>query len=170
MLNEVMYMLVPKMCLMASFYFQRLAWKIYLCIFFSNEHQIDICPSLVISLTFALVLQDISIQGETPLMWPLWLRAAVPGNISLYVVIYYEMGDVSSVMRYRTLRMHYNLQVWTWIWKMEILLWFVFLVFYDLNPNGSLRPYQTSGASNGKYWMDLLLDRNMDTVLYKSVI
>ncbi|KAG8648726.1 trafficking protein particle complex subunit 8 isoform X2 [Manihot esculenta] len=55
--------------------------------------------------------EDIQINQEKPLSWPLWLRAAVPGTISLYIVIYYEMGDASSVMRYRTLRMHYNLQV-----------------------------------------------------------
>lgn len=55
--------------------------------------------------------EDLSVQGENPLLWPLWFRAAVPGNISLLVVIYYEMGDLSSAMRYRILRMHYNLQV-----------------------------------------------------------
>ncbi|XP_073261394.1 uncharacterized protein [Populus alba] len=55
--------------------------------------------------------EDLSVQGENPLLWPLWFRAAVPGNISLQVVIYYEMGDLSSAMRYRILRMHYNLQV-----------------------------------------------------------
>ncbi|XP_068342385.1 uncharacterized protein [Pyrus communis] len=59
----------------------------------------------------ALFLEDTIIQGETPLLWPLWFRAAAPGNISLYITIYYEMGDTSSSMRYRTLRMHYNLQV-----------------------------------------------------------
>lgn len=57
------------------------------------------------------VFQDTLIQGETPLLWPVWLRAAVPGDINLYMTIYYEVGDTSSVMRYRTLRMHYNLQV-----------------------------------------------------------
>lgn len=55
--------------------------------------------------------EDVSIQGETPLLWSLWFRAAVPGNISLYMTIYYEMEDMSSTMRYRTLRMHYNFQV-----------------------------------------------------------
>ncbi|KAL5739887.1 hypothetical protein ACOSQ2_029067 [Xanthoceras sorbifolium] len=55
--------------------------------------------------------EDISIHGETPLSWPLWLHAAVPGNISLYITIYYEMGDLSSIIKYRTLRMHYNLQI-----------------------------------------------------------
>ncbi|XP_068308297.1 uncharacterized protein [Pyrus communis] len=55
--------------------------------------------------------EDTIIQGETPLSWPLWFRAAVPGNISLYITIYYEMSDISSTMRFRTLRMHYNLQV-----------------------------------------------------------
>lgn len=55
--------------------------------------------------------EDISIQGETPLLWPLWFRAAVPGKIPLSITIYYEMGDVSSDIKYRLLRMHYNLQV-----------------------------------------------------------
>ncbi|ESR43290.1 hypothetical protein CICLE_v10010925mg [Citrus x clementina] len=55
--------------------------------------------------------EGISIQGETPLLWPLWYRAAVPGKISLSITIYYEMGDVSSVIKYRLLRMHYNLEV-----------------------------------------------------------
>ncbi|XWS66568.1 hypothetical protein CRYUN_Cryun05aG0210700 [Craigia yunnanensis] len=55
--------------------------------------------------------EDISVQEETSLSWPLWFHAAVPGNISLYITIYYEMEDVSSIMKYRTLRMHYNLQV-----------------------------------------------------------
>ncbi|XWS56080.1 hypothetical protein CRYUN_Cryun09bG0055900 [Craigia yunnanensis] len=55
--------------------------------------------------------EDISVQEETSLSWPLWFHAAVAGNISLYITIYYEMEDVSSIMKYRTLRMHYNLQV-----------------------------------------------------------
>ncbi|CAN1277707.1 Trafficking protein particle complex subunit 8 [Linum perenne] len=58
-----------------------------------------------------LILQDVAIQGDKPLLWPLWLHAAVPGNVPLYVIIYYEMVDTSSVMKYRTLRLHYNLQV-----------------------------------------------------------
>ncbi|XP_057438916.1 uncharacterized protein LOC130730816 isoform X2 [Lotus japonicus] len=52
-----------------------------------------------------------SVQGETPLLWPLWFRAAVPGDISLYMSIYYEVGDTSSVIKYRTLRLHCNVQV-----------------------------------------------------------
>ncbi|GAB4857152.1 hypothetical protein Ancab_015062 [Ancistrocladus abbreviatus] len=55
--------------------------------------------------------EDLVIQGQEPLLWPLWLRAAVPGPISLHITIYYEMGDVSTIMRYRTLRMSYNLEV-----------------------------------------------------------
>ncbi|XP_062112412.1 uncharacterized protein LOC133823584 isoform X4 [Humulus lupulus] len=55
--------------------------------------------------------EDTIIKGETPLLWPLWFRAAVPGNISLYITIYYEIEDTSSTMRYRTLAMHHNLQV-----------------------------------------------------------
>lgn len=55
--------------------------------------------------------QGTSVQGETPFLWPLWFRAAVPGDISLYMSVYYEIGDISSVIRYRTLRLHYNVQV-----------------------------------------------------------
>ncbi|PPE01630.1 hypothetical protein GOBAR_DD01347 [Gossypium barbadense] len=52
--------------------------------------------------------EDISVQEETSLSWPLWFHAAVPGNISLYITVYYEMENVSSIMKFRTLRMHYN--------------------------------------------------------------
>ncbi|KAL6988129.1 hypothetical protein U1Q18_013876 [Sarracenia purpurea var. burkii] len=55
--------------------------------------------------------EDTVIHGETPFIWPLWLRAASHGNISLYITLYYEMGDTSTVMKYRTLRVHYNLEV-----------------------------------------------------------
>lgn len=48
---------------------------------------------------------------EKPLMWPLWFRAAVAGNVSLYITIYYEMEDKSTLITYRTLRMHYDLEV-----------------------------------------------------------
>ncbi|XP_059462278.1 uncharacterized protein LOC132191337 isoform X3 [Corylus avellana] len=64
-----------------------------------------------LSQTVFLFPKDTSIQGKTPLLWPLWLRAAVPGYISLYITVYYEMGDISSIIKYRTLRMHYDLQV-----------------------------------------------------------
>ncbi|XP_058003343.1 uncharacterized protein LOC110666076 isoform X2 [Hevea brasiliensis] len=78
----------------------------------TNVEQTDVpADSKKVSHGVFLFPEDISIEGERPLLWPLWLRAAVPGTISLYIVIYYEMGDASSVMRYRTLRMHYNLQV-----------------------------------------------------------
>ncbi|PPS06269.1 hypothetical protein GOBAR_AA14378 [Gossypium barbadense] len=55
--------------------------------------------------------EDISVQEETSLSWPLWFHAAVPGHVSLYITVYYEMENVSSIMKFRTLRMHYNLQV-----------------------------------------------------------
>ncbi|MED6136368.1 hypothetical protein PIB30_055534 [Stylosanthes scabra] len=55
--------------------------------------------------------EDTSIQGENPFLWPLWFRAAFPGDISLCMSIYYEIGDISSVIRYRTLRLNYNVQV-----------------------------------------------------------
>uniref|UniRef100_A0A7N0ULV5 Trafficking protein particle complex subunit 8 n=1 Tax=Kalanchoe fedtschenkoi TaxID=63787 RepID=A0A7N0ULV5_KALFE len=55
--------------------------------------------------------EDTTIQGGKPFLWPIWLRAALPGSISLYIVIYYEMDGVPEVMTYRTLRMQYNVQV-----------------------------------------------------------
>ncbi|KAF8397986.1 hypothetical protein HHK36_016912 [Tetracentron sinense] len=55
--------------------------------------------------------EDMEVQGGTPFLWPLWLRAADSGDISLDISIYYEMGDLSGDMRYRTLRMHYTLEV-----------------------------------------------------------
>ncbi|KAL2464074.1 Tetratricopeptide repeat (TPR)-like superfamily protein [Forsythia ovata] len=55
--------------------------------------------------------ENAAISGEKAFMWPLWFRAAAPGNISLYITIYYEVEDLSAVIRYRTLRMHYNLEV-----------------------------------------------------------
>lgn len=55
--------------------------------------------------------EDVIIQGETTFSWPLWLRAATPGSIPLNISIYYEMENASSDMRYRTLRMHYTIQV-----------------------------------------------------------
>ncbi|KAK2968934.1 hypothetical protein RJ640_003621 [Escallonia rubra] len=61
--------------------------------------------------TVFLFPEDATIHGGTPFVWPLWLRAAAPGHISLYITLYYEMGDLSAVMRYRTLRMHYILEV-----------------------------------------------------------
>lgn len=76
--------------------------------------------------------QGTSVQGEAPFLWPLWFRAAVPGDISLYMSIYYEMGDASSVIKYRTLRLHYNVQVS--IMNTERNFW-VSLVLFSLNCN-----------------------------------
>ncbi|CAM9004043.1 unnamed protein product [Rhodiola kirilowii] len=56
-------------------------------------------------------MQDTAIQGRNPILWPIWLRAAVSGSISLYISIYYEMEGVPDVMSYRTLRMQYNVQL-----------------------------------------------------------
>ncbi|XP_021845470.1 uncharacterized protein [Spinacia oleracea] len=55
--------------------------------------------------------EDFIIQGEEPVLWPVWFRAAIPGMMSLYITVYYEMGDVSSIMRYRTLRMCHFFEV-----------------------------------------------------------
>lgn len=55
--------------------------------------------------------EDTVIHGRNPFLLPLWLWAAAPGKTSLYITIYYEMGDTSSIMRYRTLRIHYIVEV-----------------------------------------------------------
>ncbi|KAL9264874.1 Trafficking protein particle complex subunit 8-like protein [Drosera capensis] len=55
--------------------------------------------------------EDLVIQGDKPVLWPIWLRAAAPGPISLYMVVYYEVDEASSIMRYRILRLCYNLEV-----------------------------------------------------------
>ncbi|KAL3839351.1 hypothetical protein ACJIZ3_023942 [Penstemon smallii] len=52
-----------------------------------------------------------SISADTPLVWPLWFRAAAGGSVSLCITIYYEMEDKTAVITYRTLRMYYNLEV-----------------------------------------------------------
>nr|GMD50685.1 myosin-17-like isoform X1 [Ipomoea batatas] len=41
-------------------------------------------------------LGDMVIMEGTPSSWPLWLRAATLGNVSLYLTIYYEMEDGTS--------------------------------------------------------------------------
>lgn len=51
------------------------------------------------------------INKETPFCLPLWFRAATPGNVSLYLTVYYEVEDKSAAMRYRTLRTHHILEV-----------------------------------------------------------
>lgn len=61
-------------------------------------------------LTILFFVQDIEIQAGATLSWPIWFHAATPGNVSLYISIYYEM-ESSSDIKYRTLRMHYNLEV-----------------------------------------------------------
>ncbi|TVU44714.1 hypothetical protein EJB05_04165 [Eragrostis curvula] len=53
--------------------------------------------------------QNVEIQGGGALSWPIWFHAATPGNVSLYVSLYYEI-EGSSDMKYRTLRMHYNIE------------------------------------------------------------
>lgn len=74
------------------------------------------------------LFQGTSVQGETPLLWPLWFRAAVPGDISLYMSIYYEVGDTSSVIKYRTLRLHCNVQVSVTFTEWNFLGFIVFIL------------------------------------------
>lgn len=54
---------------------------------------------------------DTIIHGGTTFVWPLWFHTGHPGNITIYLSIYYEMEGCSSDMIYRTLRMHYDVEV-----------------------------------------------------------
>lgn len=54
--------------------------------------------------------QDIKIQGGATFSWPIWFHAATPGNLSLYLSLYYEMESTTDIP-YRTLRTHYNVEV-----------------------------------------------------------
>ncbi|KAG9443300.1 hypothetical protein H6P81_014640 [Aristolochia fimbriata] len=51
------------------------------------------------------------IQGGSTFSWPLWMHTGVPGRISLFISIYYEVENSSSEMNYRILRMVYELEV-----------------------------------------------------------
>ncbi|KAK1435003.1 hypothetical protein QVD17_00758 [Tagetes erecta] len=55
--------------------------------------------------------KDTIVHKEAPFFLPLWFRAATPGNVSLYLTVYYEVEDKSTAMRYRTLRTHHMLEV-----------------------------------------------------------
>lgn len=54
---------------------------------------------------------DLTIQGGKTLTWPLWFHGGCSGKISFYLSVYYEMENCSSDMSYRTLRMHYDLEI-----------------------------------------------------------
>ncbi|KAJ4962216.1 hypothetical protein NE237_022155 [Protea cynaroides] len=78
----------------------------------SNSEHNDVQPSSSKQPKSSLFsFEDAAIQGGTTFFWPLWLRAAVPGRISLYLSLYYEMENLSSEMKYRIFRIHYDLEV-----------------------------------------------------------
>lgn len=54
---------------------------------------------------------DVIIAAGTTFCWPLWFHASCPGKISLFLSIYYEVESYSSDMIYRTLRLHYDVEV-----------------------------------------------------------
>ncbi|KAM3357419.1 trafficking protein particle complex subunit 8 [Capsicum galapagoense] len=65
----------------------------------------------IVSDDIFLFPEDTTVVDGAPISCPLWLRAAAPGKLSLYLSVFYEMGDTSSVMTYRTLRLHFNIEV-----------------------------------------------------------
>lgn len=77
---------------------------------FYNENVLNCC-FLLSYIGFSSIFQYTIIQKDCPLSWPLWFHAAVPGNISLYIILYYEIEDAESIMKYRTLRMFHNMEV-----------------------------------------------------------
>ncbi|GLT94814.1 hypothetical protein SLE2022_125350 [Rubroshorea leprosula] len=114
--------------------------------------------------------EDIAVLEETPLRWPLWLRAAVPGEISLSIIVYYEMGETSSIMKYRTLRMHYNLKVFP---SLDVSFQISpcpsrlqeFLLRMDIVNRTSSNSFQVHQLSSvGQQWKILLL-QPVDSVL-----
>ncbi|XP_065855905.1 uncharacterized protein [Euphorbia lathyris] len=118
--------------------------------------------------------KHISIEKEKPLLWPIWLRAAVPGNISLYIVIYYEVGDASGIMKYRTLRMHYNLQV---LPSLDVSFTISpcpsrlqeFLVRMDVVNKTSSESFQVNQLSSVGLW-EISLLQPADTIFPSSLI
>lgn len=54
---------------------------------------------------------DVTIDGRAIFSWPLWFHSGCPGKISLFLSIYYEMENCSCDMIYRTLRLHYDVEV-----------------------------------------------------------
>ncbi|XP_057823878.2 uncharacterized protein LOC131036088 isoform X2 [Cryptomeria japonica] len=55
--------------------------------------------------------KDFKIEGGSTILWPLWLHTGEAGNVSLNISIYYETEKALEQMTYRTLRMHYDVQV-----------------------------------------------------------
>eukprot|EP01018_Ginkgo_biloba_P005816 Gb_19012 [translate_table: standard] len=55
--------------------------------------------------------KDVSLEGGSTLLWPLWLHTGEAGTLSLSISIYYETETPSEDMNYRTLRLHFNVQV-----------------------------------------------------------
>ncbi|PKI35306.1 hypothetical protein CRG98_044320, partial [Punica granatum] len=109
-------------------------------------------------------LKDIVVRKDSPLSWPLWFHAAVPGNISLYIVLYYEIEDAESFMKYRTLRMFYNLEVLPAIdvsFQISPLPSTLqkFLVRMDVASRTSLEDFQIHQLSSlGSQWEISLID------------
>lgn len=84
-----------------------------------------ICVTDLFTIFTFISFQDIKIQGGATFSWPIWFHAATPGNFSLYLSLYYEMESTTDIP-YRTLRMHYNVEV---NWQYYIRFYFYFLPY-----------------------------------------
>ncbi|KAF3773985.1 hypothetical protein EJ110_NYTH54143 [Nymphaea thermarum] len=58
-----------------------------------------------------IFLKGATVEGLKSFRWPLWFHASMVGSISLDLSVYYEMENPSDEMGFRTLRMHYSLEV-----------------------------------------------------------
>ncbi|CAN6466715.1 unnamed protein product [Victoria cruziana] len=55
--------------------------------------------------------KDATVEGLKSFHWPLWFHVGMVGSICLDLSVYYEMENPSDEMGFRTLRMHYSLEV-----------------------------------------------------------
>ncbi|RDX88744.1 Trafficking protein particle complex subunit 8, partial [Mucuna pruriens] len=134
----------------------------------SEQSDVHANPNIMSDTVF-LFPEGTSVQGEAPFLWPLWFRAAVPGDISLYMSIYYEMGNVSSVIKYRTLRLHYNVQVFPSLdvsyqispSRLRLQEFLVRLDIVNKTSSESFQVYQLSSV--GHHW-EISLLQSPDTI------
>ncbi|PKA59768.1 N-acetyltransferase [Apostasia shenzhenica] len=54
---------------------------------------------------------DVSIRAGETFLWPLFIHIEFSGKVSLFLSVYYEVENYCSDMIYRTLRMHYDVEV-----------------------------------------------------------
>ncbi|XP_048126921.1 trafficking protein particle complex subunit 8 [Rhodamnia argentea] len=113
--------------------------------------------------------EDTVVQGDTSFLWPLWLHAAAPGKVSLYIILYYEIENPESFMKYRTLRMLYNLEIFP---SLDVSFQISacpstleeFLVRMDIANKTSTRNFQIHQLSSIGYQWEISLLQPTDSI------